>query len=748
MGLAEFRPGLSGIRRRACGALLGPWVVVWVLAPVCARVAAQPLSDDGEPHARPQIVVEPLEPVVVSATRIVPRSADLPAHVHAVDAALIREAGPQLQLSEALSRVPGLAAFDRQNQAQDLQLSIRGFGARASFGIRGLRLIVDGIPLTMPDGQGQASSVPLSSVERIEVLRGPLAMLHGNAAGGVLQITTIAPPEQPRVRLDAGAGSFGAGRTGLYAGSGSGPARLHVEASRFASDGYREHSAARREQISGKLQMALAGDRQLMLVAQAFEQPLAQDPLGLTRAQMLADPRQAGSQAIAFDTRKRVSQQQLGGVLSQRLDADTGIVVRAYGGQRGVFQTLAIPLSAQLSSSASGGVIDLDRRYGGLGVQFTRALRLGEMPTTLIVGIDHDRQDERRLGFVNDAGMPGALKRDELNRVSNSDVYALLTLRPAAGWRLDAGARASTVRFDSDDRHVVSGNGDDSGSVRYRAVSPVIGASRSFVGGWRLYGSLGRGFETPTFAELAYRSTGGTVTGLNLGLLASRSTQAEIGATWRASASQRLDAVLFSTRTRDEIVVEASSGGRSTFRNAGRTLREGAEIAWTGSLSDNFGARVVLSWLSARFRDGYPGAAVGAGIAPAVMPGNRLPGAPDRLFFAELVWRAASADPALAASAARALPAGLHAAVELRHRGRMMVDDANTDTAESATITSLRLGWAREFDGWRLQALARLDNLGDRRTVGSVIVNEANRRFFEPAPGRQVWLGLSVGRAF
>jgi iron complex outermembrane receptor protein len=272
----------------------------------------------------------------------------------------------------------------------------------------------------------------------------------------------------------------------------------------------------------------------------------------------------------------------------------------------------------------------------------------------------------------------------------------------------------------------------------------VIGVSRAFASGLRLYGSLGRGFETPTFAELAYRATGGTDTGLNLGLLASRSTQAEFGLTWHAAARQRLDAAVFSIRTRDEIVVEASSGGRSTFRNAGRTLREGAEVAWVGRLGDTLGARVALSWLSARFRDGHAGS--GSGSPAIVEPGNRLPGAPDRLFFAELVWRGA---PAQAEAVSAGLASrGWHAALEVRHRGRMMVDDANTDVADAATVVGARIGWSFAHDGWRLRALARVDNLADRRTVGSVIVNEANRRFFEPAPGRQVWVGLSVGRIF
>jgi len=727
VGLARVRPGLIRSTRLAGGALLA--------AAVAQPVAAQ--SSD-------EVAVEPLEAVVVSASRVAQRSLQVPAAIQSVDAALIREAGPQLQLSEVLSRVPGITALDRQNQAQDLQLSIRGFGARASFGIRGVRLIVDGIPATMPDGQGQAGTLSLSVIERIEVLRGPYAVLHGNAAGGVVQAWTLDAPARAQWRFDAGAGAYGSTRFAGYAGGGAGDARLFVEGSRQATDGFREHGAARREQVNGKLQLALAEASRLTVVANAFEQPIAQDPLGLTREQMLANPRQADPAAIAQDTRKRVSQHQVGGVLTHRFDADASLAVRTYAGQRAVFQTLAIPPAAQASATSAGGVVDLDRDYGGIGLQMARTLRVAGLLLTTVFGVDHDRQAERRLGYVNAAGVPGALKRDELNRVANTDVYGLASLRLAGGWRLDAGARASTVRFRSDDRYIVAGNGDDSGAVSYRATSPVLGVSRALSDDVHAYASLGRGFETPTFAEIAYRSTSGALTGLNLGLLASRSTQAELGLKWRGAQGQRIDAAVFAIRTRDEIVVEASSGGRSTFRNAGSTLREGLEIAWTGRLSETLRARAALSWLAASFRDGRPA----AGGLPAVAAGNRLPGTPERLFFGELVWRVAHADAAFAGASASAMPAGMHAALELRHRGRMMVDDANSDAAPAATLASLRLGWTHEREGWRLQALARIDNLTDRRHVGSVIVNEASRRYFEPAPGRQAWLGVSVSRAY
>ncbi|MBU6270629.1 MAG: TonB-dependent receptor [Betaproteobacteria bacterium] len=707
----------------------------WLLA--MASVAGSALAQPADTAATPTPAVDTLSEVVVSASRQAQRSFNAPASIQSVDAQTIRSAGPMVNLSESLSRVPGVVVLNRQNYAQDLQVSIRGFGARSAFGIRGVRLIVDGIPATMPDGQGQASTVSLASVGRLEVLRGPLALLYGNAAGGVIQAFSIDPPPQPVASASLSAGSEGAQRLGIGASGQAGSASLLADWSRFQTDGYRDHSAARREQFNGIVRWRTDADTRITLVANVFDQPLSQDPLGLTRAQMLADPRQVDASALSQDTRKTVSQNQTGLVAEHRLDADRSLSARLYAGQRAVFQTLSTPLSAQTAATAPGGVVDLDRDYGGIGLQYSHGMPLGESRLTTVIGLDHDRQRERRQGFINNAGVPGQLKRDELNRVQNTDVYALAILRLPADWSLTGGARSSRVDFRSDDRYIVAGNGDDSGARQYQAVSPVLGVSRAIGNTVNVYGNLGRGFETPTFAELAYRSTSGTLTGLNLGLQASRSRQAEVGAKWRSGdGRQRADLALFSIGTDDEIVVDGNVGGRTTYRNAGRTVREGVEFSWHGQLAPTLSGRVAFTWLSARFRDGFVSGSGSAAVSVAA--GNRLAGTPDRLAFGELVWRPRIAGPL----------SGLSVAVEALTVGAIPVNDANTDAAEGYTLFHLRAGLPKEFGAWRLTSFARIDNLADRRHVGSVIVNEGNRRFFEPGPGRAWMAGLTLSTRY
>ncbi|HYF58447.1 MAG TPA: TonB-dependent receptor [Burkholderiaceae bacterium] len=678
------------------------------------------------PAAGPPAPPAGLDEVVVSASRTAQRAFDAPAAIQSIDADAIRASGPGLQLSEPLARIPGVTALDRRNWAQDPQLSIRGFGARSTFGIRGLRLLVDGIPATMPDGQGQASSIDLGALERIEVLRGPLAQLHGNAAGGVVQAFTRRGRAPGEVGAEAGFGSYGDRRIGLSASGAPGGVSAALDATRLSTDGWRAHASAERRILGATLETTTAAGTRVTIVAHELDQPRALDPGGLTRAQLETDPRQAAAAAVAQGARKTVAQRQAGVVVEHSPDADRTLSARAYGGERELFQALSVPPAAQVAPTSAGGIVDLDRGYGGLGLQWTQRAQVAGGRLQATVGVEAERLAERRRGFVNVAGTVGALRRDEDDAVSSTDAFGQLAwTRGAFTWI--AGLRTSRIAFRVDDAFVAPGNPDDSGRRTYTATNPVAGVTWHAAETLNLYANLGRGFETPTFAELAYRADGAS--GPNLGLSASRSTHHEIGAKWRPSDAQRLDLALFAADTDDEIVVDANLGGRSTFRNAGRTARRGVELAWTARLAPGWRAQLAASRLEAEFVDGF------ATPDGPVAAGARLPGVPSRRLWAGLGW---SPDPRR----------GPFAEASVLHTGPIAVDDRNTDAAEASTVTSLRAGWRRDAAGWRLAAWVRADLAAGGPYVGSVIVNEGQRRFFEPAPGRTWFAAASVSRSF
>ncbi len=465
-----------------------------------------------------------LDPVVVSAQRSRQPSFDSPAAISVVGRDTIEEAGPQVNLSEALNRVPGISVLNRQNYAQDLQLSIRGFGARSTFGIRGVRIIVDGIPATMPDGQGQASTIVLSSAGRIEVLRGPLAQLYGNAAGGVVQVFTQDEPVQPTATVSTAAGFFGQRKLGAKFASGGEGQGITVDASQFTTDGYRDHSDAQRGQLNARWRSDIDHDTTVSVVLNAMDQPTSHDPLGLTRAQWQADPRQAPAIAITQDARKSVRQQQVGAVVEHSLSADTTLTARIYTGARSLDNALSTPVGVQAAPTSSGGIVQFTRDYSGVAAQAQHRIPLNEQRAlTLVAGVEFDRMRENRQGYVNNAGQQGALKRDERNTVSNTDAFVQAAWDFAARWTLTAGARSNRVRFRSEDHFIAPGNPDDSGGVDYSATNPVLGVAWRATPSLNVYANAGRGFETPTFTELAYRAVG---TGLNTDLRAARSRHA------------------------------------------------------------------------------------------------------------------------------------------------------------------------------------------------------------------------------
>ena len=677
-------------------------------------------------HA-PWAGAQTLTEVVVSANRAAQQTFDAPAAVQAVGREAIEAAGPQVNLSEAVNRIPGITALNRQNYAQDLQLSIRGSGSRSPFGIRGSRLIVDGIPATMPDGQGQASTVSLSSAQRIEVLRGPLAQMYGNSSAGVVQVFTADGPARPEVGASFFAGSDGMRKIGLNAGGQSGNLNYVLDYTRFEPDGYRDRSAAERRHLNAKLRVDATEQTQVTLVMNLFDQPLSQDPLGLTRAQTEANPRQAARPAYDYDTGKVVSQNQVGVVAAHKIDATRGVTVTAYHGTRDLDNKLSVPLSAQTPATSAGGIVRLDRDFSGLGLRYNQRWAVGQGQVEGLAGIEYERMSERRRGYINNLGVQGALKRDETDSVTSTGVFAQATWLVNEHWSLVGGLRSNRVSFGVDDRFITAGNPDDSGRARFSAVNPVLGVTRHLSDSTNVYVNVGKGFETPTLTEIAYR-TGAS--GPNLNLRSADSRHLELGLKTRLADGHRLDVAAFHIDTQNEIVVAASSGGRTVYTNAGKTRRSGIELAYTAQLSRDWRAYGALSTLNARFADSFP--ASGGGTVSA---GNRIPGTVDRTAFAELAWQP-SAWP------------GLQAAVELVHQGSMMVNDRNTDRTGGATTLNLRVGLEQKLGGWRLREYLRLDNATNRSYVGSVIANDGNGRFFEPAPGRNWSVGLTANYAF
>ena len=673
----------------------------------------------------PSCAVAQDDVVVITATRQPQPSLEVPASVDRIYADEIREGRPQVNLSESLGRVPGIVVQNRQNYAQDLQISSRGFGARSTFGVRGIRLITDGIPASMPDGQGQAANFDLGSAQRIEVLRGPFSSLYGNAAGGVISIETEDGPPIPTAEAGLILGSYGTWREAMKFGGQSGELGGTASLSHFHTEGYRQHSETNRDLANGKLKYTVSQDTSLTLIGNSVRQPQTQDPLGLTRAQFSQDPRQATSDAITFNTRKTVLQEQIGLALNHRLDSANSLQATLYGGQRWVEQYLAIQPGVQAANTHSGGVVNLDRGYGGAALRYFRNIS----SFRLSAGVEYETLKERRRGFLNNFGESGALKRDEDNTVSSTGLFAQGEWKFAERWSAHAGLRTSNVRFESEDHFFATGNGDDSGSKSYRGTTPVAGLVYRLNQATSLYGNVGRGFETPTLVEVANRRGG---SGFNFDLQASSSRHAEVGVKSIVPGWMRLNAALFDIVTSNEIVVDQNSGGRASFKNVGHTDRKGIELGAETVFPGPFEARIAYTYLKATFREAFATVVTLPPVTVNVPAGSLLPGVPKNVLYGELRYRA---EP-------------FYAQVEGLHKSRVAVNDPNSEFADAYTTLNLMAGVVQQGRSWRITEFARIDNLTDRNYVGSVIVNETNSRFYEPSPRRNMTIGIQASLQF
>ncbi|HIE8751820.1 TPA: TonB-dependent receptor PqqU [Klebsiella variicola subsp. variicola] len=671
--------------------------------------------------------------MVVTAAPTTVSELDTPAAVSVVNGDEMRQAAPRVNLSESLGAVPGLQVQNRQNYAQDLQLSIRGFGSRSTYGVRGLRIYVDGIPATMPDGQGQTSNIDIGSVDTIEVLRGPFSALYGNSSGGVINVTSQTGTQPPTVEASSYYGSFGTWHYGMKAtgavgdGSHAGDVDYTVSTNRFTTHGYRDHSGARKNLANARLGVRINDVSKLTLLLNSVDIK-ANDAGGLTADEWRDNPRQS-PRGDQYNTRKNTRQTQAGLRYERQLSAQDDLSVMMYAGERETTQFQSIPRAPQLKPSHAGGVIDLTRHYQGID---TRLTHRGELlvPVTLTAGLDYENMSERRKGYenfvmVNGApqyGEQGALRRNERNLMWNVDPYLQTQWQLTDKLSLDAGVRYSSVWFDSNDYYITPGNGDDSGDASYHKWLPAGSLKYALTDAWNVYLSAGRGFETPTINELSYRSD--NQSGLNFGLKPSTNDTVEIGSKTRLG-NGLLTAALFQTNTDNEIVVDSSSGGRTSYKNAGKTRRQGMELGLDQQFGESWRLKAAWTWLDATYRTNV--------CDDSSCNGNRIPGIARNMGYASFGYQPEQ---------------GWYAGSDIRYMSDIMANDENTAKAPSWTVVGLTTGYKWSYGRMDMDLFGRVDNLFDREYVGSVIVNESNGRYYEPAPGRNYGIGLNLAWRF
>jgi iron complex outermembrane receptor protein len=632
-------------------------------------------------------------PPVVTVTRDVGRSPlDLPYAISILRPDSVAPGQTHTAVDQTLGYLPGVTVANRTNPSQDARISIRGFGARSQFGARSIRILRDGMPLTLPDGQTPTDYLDLESVGNIEVIRGAAAALYGNAAGGVIDLRSTPAPATPfAVQARSWAGSDDMRRyVGLFGGS-VGSSTYIGNIGRTTSDGYREYGRQRLTNAFVRGTTSFAGT-DFALDGMGLDMPVAENPGALTLAQVDSAPQQADRASVLKKARKAVHQVQLGLTATRPLPRDGELTAQVYGGTR----SLANPLTF--------AIVGIDRRQSGASARATLPLTVQHVVNRISVGVDAQWLDDARKNWANCNGLTnpttacpassaekGALSLDQRELVNGLGSY-LRDEFEIGRVRATAGIRTDQVRFQVRDAFLADGR-DDSGERTMRAVSPMIGIAARLTPLHSLYANVGSAFETPTTTELGNQADGSA--GLNRELKPQYSTTYEIGGKGLAASRLRYDLALFVTQVRDELIpFEVPGGqGRTYYRNAGRTRRGGAEA----ELGTDVGPLSLLgsyTYSHFRFVDFVNGS--------AQYGGNVIPGVPAHQAQLAATWH---------------LRRGFVVAEGIA-KSRVFANDANAAAAPGFAILNVRAGSATAFGPARLTPIVGVQNLFDRHYVG------------------------------
>jgi iron complex outermembrane recepter protein len=697
-----------------------PVLLFAALFAASAAVAQEPVRPDTV--VRDSSRVSRLPEIKVTVTRTPEPLARVPYAVGVLDRTAIQRGQQTTGIDEALSNIPGVVVSNRYNFSLDQRISIRGFGSRSNFGVRGLKILLDGIPQTLPDGQSQLTNIDFADIDRAEVLKGASSSLYGNASGGVIALQTEGAAPEPfaqRVRVQAGSGerngdafykwqSWTSGRSGSLSGT--------LSVSQFKADGFRVHSAAETRQLNAGVDYAISGSTLGTLRLSLADDPEAQNPGALTRSEYLATPDAAAANNIVRGADKDAQQYQLALGLKHFDAAGNEFDISLFGLLRDLANPLAAPPDINPGPTA-GTFVAIDRAVGGMRLSAARRLGSGETSPRLVAGADVQRLRDDRQNFVSDAGRrTDAVFLDQREKVTEIGPFAQVQWTANERLLLSVGARFDWVRFDLDDRYLGDGF-DDSGARTMSSLSGNVGASWAFGDQFVPYVNVSTAFETPTTTELVNKADGSG--GFNPELGPQRAVNYEIGARGQPTPRVTYSVALFLGRVTDAIVQVGEIGGRAFFGNTGKTHNDGAEVGL--SMTPTPGLTLSGAYTYARYR-----------FASGPFDGNRLPGVPEHY------WRLGLRTE---------LPVGFFLDADHTLSSSLVADDPNLIPVDSwgAGVTNLRLGWDGEVGSLHLGPFLGVNNLWNRRYVASVTLNGLGGRVFEPAPLRIIYFGAEIG---
>lgn len=723
--------------------------------PLCGLMLGSPLSYAGDEQA-----VEELSDITVTSTRVEKSSLKVPAAVSAIEQDDIQLGRQQLGLDESMLNVPGLFFQDRYNFSQDLRVSIRGFGARSNFGIRGIKIYSDGIPLTLPDGQSNVDEIDLGSTQRIEVIRGAASSLYGAAAGGVISLKTEDGPPTPFVSGQFGYGSYDYQNYQVKGGGQYQRLNYLVNLNRLNLDGFRDHGKVESNGLNGKFRYDIDASSNLTLTANVVNQPISDDPGALTAAEVAGTAKQTACRAagfensdgrsaascrnLAYDAGESVDQRKFGLLYRRQFGEKHEVVLRNYYVWRDFQNKLPaggaglLGNSPSVNGKANSAWVEFDRFFLGGGAQYIYSDVFFGHRNRFTVGFDIDSQKDDRQRYDNDLGTRGARRFDQIERVDSRGVYVQEEFSLLDNLELTAGARYDVVEYDVEDDFLTDVTGDDSGNVDFDDVSPMVGLLWSPLEAINLYGNVSTSFETPSTTEFANPAAGGTAGGLNTALQPQTATSYEVGVKGILPPVRlRYDFAVFTIDTENEFVPITVAGapvGRSFLENAEETSRDGFEAAVSWQPIGGLTATGSYTYSDFEF-ERYLSTSTNTTCTGGVCDGKNIPGIPVNQFHGELKYFH---------------PSGWYWAWDMLYVDTLFADNGNVVQSDKYHVANLRVGYVKEVGAWSLHPFLGVNNMFNEEYNSNVRINAnttpatAFGRFFEPAPPKNVYGGITM----
>ena len=678
--------------------------------------------------------IRELSPTVVTATRYETNSFDLPLSIDAVTGSEIRDARTGANLSEIAPRIPGVVINYRATAAQELSISTRGFGARSQFGVKGIRIYADGIPLNSADGQGQAGSINIDTLGQIEFLRGPFSALYGNSSGGVVQAFTRDGAKDPTLTIGASSGTWHTNKQSITAEGQAGPVNYIFNTYQYVSDGYRDFSQYRRDNFNGKISYQFSPDTKFTFVGNYMDQPYTNDPNALTPAQYASNSRQVGTNSALTSTARALNSRlyrinSYGGVIiDHNLSEKDSVRLMAYNGSRSNLQYLT-----------TGAASEIVRDTEGFDFRWTRKDLFLNRPFNFTAGLTYDSMEDIRSrykynapGVYSPLGTDKDKDRREEQKAFNLDQYIQASYEPTDRLLVIAGLRRSRVNIQNNDLWLgETVPVDSTGQVTFTNTSPVAGMTFKVTPTLNVYANYGRGFETPTFAEMTYSTPGGA--GPNLSMVPSKAKNYEIGLKAYVTSNTRINVALFKVDTKNEIVVTNSNASlQNVYGSIANTERKGIELSLDSQLPYNFNFYQTYTYLDSEFKNSFTNLI--SNVQSTVAVGNRLAGVYKNTAYTELSWKY----PAL----------NFSSAIENIYFSDVHGFDSNAgaNKAEAFSIINLRASLKQSYNNWNFSEFARAENVFDEKYVGNVRVN--NNATFETGAPRNYTVGVTTSYTF